>query len=77
MRPVTLGQIAYEAYVEHFNSKSVCAEDWPIWRDLGFQPQGHWEAVAVAVVESALGVPAAGSSAQVTGHYQRAEGQEQ
>ena len=77
MRPVTLGQIAYEAYVEHFNSKSVCAEDWPIWRDLGFQAQGHWEAVAVAVVESALGVPAAGSSAQVTGHYQRAEGQEQ
>lgn len=55
VRPVTLGQIAYEAYVEHFNSKSVCAEDWPIWRDLGFQAQGHWEAVAGAVVESALG----------------------
>jgi len=24
---VTPGQIAYEAYVEHFNSKSVCSED--------------------------------------------------
>jgi hypothetical protein len=48
---VTPGQIAYEAYVEHFNSKSVCNEDWPTWRDLDLRTQGHWRAVAEAIAE--------------------------
>jgi hypothetical protein len=45
----THGQIAYDAYFEHCEGKSIRGEDLPAWNDQASEIRDHWEAAAWAV----------------------------
>lgn len=51
----SLGQIAYEAYAEHCNWKSVREESLPDWTDMPNEIKQHWEVAAYAVMEATRG----------------------
>ena len=55
--PPTPGQVAYEASCASFPPK-VRKQQVP-WRDIGGEPQAHWEAIALAVLDK-FGKAAAG-----------------
>lgn len=50
-----MGQIAYEAYVQHCGGKSIRGEDLPVWAEQDAAIQAHWEAAAQAVVSAVVG----------------------
>jgi hypothetical protein len=47
---VSLGQAAYEAYVEHCGGKSIRGEALPSWDDQYPAIREHWEAAAEGVL---------------------------
>lgn len=51
----SLGQIAYEAYAEHCNWKSVREESLPDWTNMPNEIKQHWEVAAYAVMEATRG----------------------
>ena len=53
VRVASLGQSAYEAYVESCGGKSIRGDDLPTWADQEPAIREHWEAAAEAV-ENAL-----------------------
>jgi hypothetical protein len=48
---VTLGQVAYEAYVLHCEGKSIRGENLPPWDDQHPAIMAHWDAAARKVAE--------------------------
>jgi hypothetical protein len=54
----SLGQAAYEAYVEHCGGKSIRGEDLPPWDGQDPAIRAHWEAAAEGVRANSLSTSA-------------------
>lgn len=46
----SLGQIAYEAYADHCNWKSIKGDSLPDWSNQLPEIMQHWEIAAIAVI---------------------------